>query len=136
MFPTDRRLSVFIAAAWLAAVLPAAAQVTGSIAGTIRDASGAVLPGVTVTISGPTLQRQNVTATTTADGTYRIPLVPPGAYQVGAELSGFNTQTRQNVLVVLNQQTTLDFVLPVAGVTESVQVSAESPLVEVTRSAP
>jgi Carboxypeptidase regulatory-like domain/TonB-dependent Receptor Plug Domain len=136
MFPTDRRLSVFIVAAWLAAVLPAAAQVTGSIAGTIRDASGAVLPGVTVTISGPTLQRQNVTTTTSADGTYRIPLVPPGAYQISAELSGFNTQTRQNIVVVLNQQTTLDFVLPVAGVTESVQVSAESPLVEVTRSAP
>ena len=56
----------------------AVAQVTGSIAGIIRDASGAVLPGVTVTIKGPALQRESVSATTNADGAYRIQLVPPG----------------------------------------------------------
>src|SRR5258705_13079546 len=59
---------------------PVSAQVTGSIAGTVRDSSGAVLPGVTVTIKGPALQRQSVTVTTVADGTYRIPLLPPGVY--------------------------------------------------------
>ena len=131
---TWRDIFVFAILGWLAAAIPALAQVTGTVAGTIRDASGAVLPGVTVTISGPTLQRQNVAVTTAADGTYRLQLVPPGTYQVVAELSGFNPQTRQNIVVVLNQQTTLDFVLPVAGVTESVQVSAEAPIVEVTRS--
>ena len=63
--------------------LPALAQVTGSIAGTVRDSSGAVLPGATVTVRGPSLQRENVTVTTNADGTYRLVLVPPGTYSVG-----------------------------------------------------
>jgi outer membrane receptor protein involved in Fe transport len=110
------------------------AQVTGSIAGIVRDSSGAVLPGVTVTIKGPALQRESVMATTTTEGTYRIPLVPPGAYDVTVELSGFTTQVRQTVGVALNQTTTLDFTMPVGGVSESVQVSADAPLVQVARS--
>src|SRR5438445_11205339 len=110
------------------------AQVTGSIAGTIRDASGAVLPGATVTVKGAALQRESVTTTTSPEGTYRVPLVPPGAYDVSVDLSGFSAQTRRNVEVAINQQTTLDFALPVAGVAESVQVSAEAPVIEVTRS--
>jgi outer membrane receptor protein involved in Fe transport len=113
---------------------PVSAQVTGSIAGTVRDSSGAVLPGVTVTIKGPALQRVSVTATTVADGTYRIPLLPPGVYDVTVELSGFATQMRRGIDVGLDQRATLDVTLPVAGVTESVQVSAEVPLVEVARS--
>src|SRR5437868_4229770 len=121
----------------LIASFPAAhpfAQVTGSVAGTVRDSSGAVLPGATVTVRGAALQRDSVSTTTTTEGTYRIPLVPPGVYEVRTELSGFAPQTRRNIEVVLNQQTTLDFTLPVAGVSESVQVSAAAPLVEVTRS--
>ncbi|MGE5243641.1 MAG: TonB-dependent receptor [Betaproteobacteria bacterium] len=130
----SRVLQVVLFVVLLVAAAPAWAQVTGSVAGTIKDASGAVLPGATVTIKGPSLQRQSATATTTADGTYRIPLVPPGTYDITVELSGFTAQTRHDVEVVLNQQTTLDFTLPIAGVSESVQVSAEAPLVEVTRS--
>src|SRR5687767_6292164 len=110
------------------------AQVTGSIAGTVRDSSGGVLPGATVTVKGPSLQRESVTATTDADGTYRIPLVPPGAYEVSTALSGFTPQTRQSVGVGVNQQTTLDFTLGVGGIIESVQVSAEAPLIQVARS--
>lgn len=112
----------------------AGAQITGSIAGTVRDSSGAVLPGVVVTVKGPALQRESVSATTAADGTYRLPLIPPGVYDVVAELSGFGTQTRQKIDVALNQQTTLDFALGVSGVTETVKVSADVPLVEVARS--
>src|SRR5437660_503810 len=110
------------------------AQVTGSIAGTVRDASGAVLPRATVTVRGAALQRQSVSTTTAPEGSYRVPLVPPGAYDVTVELSGFSAQTRHDVEVAINQQTTLDFALPVAGVAESVQVSAEAPVIEVTRS--
>ena len=113
---------------------PAAAQVTGSIAGTVKDASGAVLPGVTVTVTGPALQRQSVSATTAADGTYRVPLVPPGTYDVKFELSGFSPASRSNVDVALNQQTTVDAAMSVGGVSESVNVAAAVPLVEVTRS--
>ena len=113
---------------------PAAGQVTGSIAGTVRDASGAVLPGVTVTLTGPSLQRQNEIVTTATDGTYRMPLVPPGVYQLKFELSGFAPITRTQVEVALNRQTTLDEAMSVAGVSESVQVSEVVPVIEVTRS--
>jgi hypothetical protein len=112
----------------------AAAQVTGSISGVVRDSSGAVLPGVTVTVKGPALQRESLSATTIADGTYRIQLVPPGVYDVAANLQGFTQQERKSVGVALNQVTTLDFTLAVGGVSESVQVSADAPLVQVARS--
>jgi outer membrane receptor protein involved in Fe transport len=111
-----------------------AAQVTGSIAGVVRDASGAVLPGVTVTVKGPALQRESVSATTSGDGAYRIQLVPPGVYDVTADLAGFTPQQRTSVGVALNQVTTLDFTLAVGGVSESVQVSADAPLVQIARS--
>ena len=120
--------------AMLAAPAVLAAQTTGSVAGTIRDSSGAVLPGVTVTVTGRALQRENASGVTGTDGGYRIPLLPPGVYEVVAELSGFAPQRRSNVEVALNQTTTLDFQLSVAGVAETVQVTSEIPLVDVARS--
>src|SRR4051812_15080697 len=103
--------------AWLLGCLlfasAASAQVTGSVAGIVRDSRGAVLPGATVTLRGPSLQRESVAVTTAADGTYRIPLVPPGAYDLTVELAGFTTQSRRTVGVALNQVTTLDFTMPV-----------------------
>jgi hypothetical protein len=110
------------------------AQVTGSVAGVVRDSSGAVLPGATVTLKGPALQRESVVTTTNAEGAYRLQLVPPGAYDVTVELAGFTTQARRTVGVALNQVTTLDFTMTVGGVSESVQVSADAPLVQVARS--
>lgn len=70
-----------------------AAQITGAVRGTVRDASGAVLPGAAVTVSGPSLQREDATAVTSELGTYRAPLLPAGEYTVRAELSGFSTVT-------------------------------------------
>jgi outer membrane receptor protein involved in Fe transport len=114
--------------------LPAVAQVTGSIAGTVHDSSGAAVPGATITVRGPSLQRESVSTTSIADGTYRIPLVPPGIYTVTIELSGFATETRQSVAVAVNQQTTIDVTLNVGNVVEAVEVSGESPLIQVARS--
>ena len=110
------------------------AQTTGTIAGTVRDTSGAVLPGVMITVSGRSLQRQSASVVSAADGTYRIPLLPPGIYSVAAELSGFTSQTRDEVDVALNQTSTLDFQLALAGVAETVEVTSEIPLVDVVRS--
>src|SRR5437762_3128585 len=125
---------IFLAVVILGSASSAFAQVTGSIAGIVRDASGAVLPGATVTVRGAALRRESVSAVTSPEGAYRVPLVPPGTYDVTVELTGFSPQTRRNVEVVINQQTTLDFALPVAGVSESVQVAAQTPVIEVTRS--
>jgi len=134
--PPIRTFIVVLAVALAAIVAPAAAfgQITGSIAGTIKDASGSVIPGVTVTVSGPALQREKVTATSGTDGAYRVPLLPPGVYQVTFELSGFASSTRDGIDVALNQQATLDITLAVAGVAESVKVTTTTPLVEVERS--
>lgn len=109
-------------------------QTTGMVAGAIHDASGGVLPGAIVTVSGRALQRENVSATTGPDGTYRIALLPPGIYDVMVELGGFTTQKRASVDVALNQTTTVDFQLSVAGVSETVQVRSEVALVDVARS--
>lgn len=113
----------------------AAAQITGSIAGTVRDASGAVLPGATVTVHGPSLQKQSAGAPSGANGAYRVALIPPGVYEVSVALTGFDSQTRRNVEVAINQQTTVDFSMAVGGRREAVVVEAEIPLVEVERSA-
>jgi len=118
----------------LAAAVPSGAQVTGSIAGTVKDASGAVLPGATITVSGPALQREKATAVSASDGTYRVPLLPPGVYVVGVELSGFKPISRQNLDVALNRQTTVDLTLGLASVNEEVSVTGSSPVVETTRS--
>ena len=113
---------------------PAAAQVTGSIAGIVRDSSGAVLPGVTVTVRGSALRRDSLSTTSGQDGSYRLTLLPPGVYDVVVELAGFATQTRRGVDVAVNQQTTLDVSMAVAGVAEQVTVASTVPIVDVARS--
>jgi outer membrane receptor protein involved in Fe transport len=118
----------------LAMAHPSSAQVTGAIAGTVKDASGAVLPGATVTVTGPALQREKATAVSAADGTYRVPLLPPGTYQVTVDLSGFRPVSRSNIEVAINQQTTVDLVLGLASVSEAVSVTGTAPVVETTRS--
>ncbi|MBI2222972.1 MAG: TonB-dependent receptor [Acidobacteria bacterium] len=105
----------------------------GSIEGVVKDTSGAVLPGVTVEAKSPT----GATVSTTSDntGTYRFPSLAPGSYTVTANLSGFSPRTTENVQVNLGQIKKVDFALAVAGVAESVQVTAESPLVDVKQTA-
>ena len=91
---THRYLRVLaIALAWVA-LLPAAAFAQASITGVVRDSPGAVLPGVTVTLSGQALI-QPQTAVTTESGAYRFPRIPNGAYALAFDLSGFKTIIRE-----------------------------------------
>src|SRR5687768_13480440 len=78
-------LSAGILAAW---AIPAHAQAIGSIFGKVTDASGGVLPGVTVTVTGPALQ-QPLTAVSSESGTYQFPAVPIGTFTVTFELASF-----------------------------------------------
>ena len=127
--------AVFITIALVVSVTSGvSAQVTGSIAGSVQDATGGVLYGATVTVTGPALQRERVEVLTAADGAYHLPLLPPGVYRVTVDLTGFRSQYRDGVEVAINQQTTLDFALPVAGGSESIEVRASVPLVDLTRS--
>ncbi len=113
---------------------PLAAQdVRGSIEGVVKDSSGAVLPGVTVearTNTGVVL-----TTTTDAEGVYRFPSVAPGIYEISGTLQGFSPKKQGSVAVNLGQIKKVDLTLGLAGVAESVQVTAESPLVDVKQSA-
>src|SRR4051794_20042298 len=120
-------------AALLAAVLlawPAAAQEQrGSIEGVVRDTSGAVLPGVTVTVEGGSGVKLD--AVSDEQGVYRFPSLAPGTYSVSAALQGFGPGKTGNVPVTLGQIKKVDFSLALAGVSETVQVTAETPLVDV-----
>lgn len=107
---------------------------TGSINGRVTDGTGAVLPGVTVTISSPSMQGVR-TAATGDDGTYRFPAIPPGEYKITYELSGFSTVNREGIRVTLGFTATVNAELQVATLQETVTVSGESPVVDVTSTA-
>ena len=111
----------------------AAQEQRGSIEGTVRDTSGAVLPGVTV--EAKTANGAVLSTTSDAQGVYRFPSVAPGTYEVSATIASFSPQKFADVIVGLGQVKRVDFGLSLAGVAETVQVTAESPLVDVKQSA-
>ena len=105
---------------------------TGTISGTLTDASGGVLPGVTVTLTNSRTGRV-YTAVTDGSGMYRSDL-DPGMYAIRFELSGFARQEQPQVEVLLGRQFDVDATMRVGNVSEAVQVTAENaPLVD-TRS--
>ncbi len=119
---------------FLLAASTAFAQVsatTGSINGKVTDNTGGVLPGVTVTASSPSMQGTRTDVTNEA-GEYRFPAVPPGTYKLVYELAGFGTVNREGVQVGLGFTATVNTELGVATLQETVTVSGESPVVDVS----
>ena len=113
---------------------PATAQEQrGSIEGTVRDTSGAVLPGVSVEAKAE--NGAAVTTVSDASGTFRFPSVAPGTYTLTATLGGFAPKSQRDVRVGFGQIKKVDFAMALQGVSESVQVNAESPLVDVRQTA-
>ena len=108
-----------------------AQDTTGTILGTIGDASGAVLPGVTVTAKN-TDTSQSRTIVTDEGGRYRVSLLAPGHYEVTAQLSGFQTMVRSGITVTVGQQAVVDARLSLGNVSESITVEGAAPLVETT----
>lgn len=100
----------------------------GSIEGVVKDASGAVLPGATVEATANGVVNATVTDSV---GLYRFPSLPPGNYRVSANLQGFVAREVVEVRVGLGQSKKVDFALPLAGVAETVTVTAQTPLVDV-----
>src|SRR5262245_57987873 len=116
-----------------AAAAPAVAQVqTGSVLVRAIDDQGAMMPGVTVTISSPVLVAGTMTAVTDAGGVYRFPSLVPGTYSVKLEISGFQTINRENIAVLVGQTTPVDFAMNVASLAENVTVTGASPTVDTT----
>ena len=108
------------------------AQATGSIFGKVTDESGAVLPGVTVTVAGPSLQ-QPLVAVTTATGAYQFPTVPIGKFTVTFEMSGFKKVTRPDVVIETGFNAGIDAKLELGALTEEVTVSGASPIVDLKK---
>ncbi|MEZ5291225.1 MAG: TonB-dependent receptor [Vicinamibacterales bacterium] len=114
------------------AALPAAAQSTainGSIEGVITDESGAVLPGVTVTITNLDTGDTRVVVTNES-GLYRAPLLPLGTYRVDAELQGFKKLEQSGIAISAGQTAVISLKLGVGAVTETISVTAAAPLVD------
>jgi hypothetical protein len=97
-------------------------ETSGTVSGTVSDASGARIPGATVKVEGAAFIR---TATTDSDGFYRMLQVPPGLYKVSVTASNFASANATDVTVALGKTTELDFSLKVGSVSEQVVVSSD-----------
>ncbi len=111
---------------------PAWTQVnTATISGTVRDASGAVLPGVSIAV-----QNQDTgisrSVTTNEAGRYSAPALGLGNYQVTAQLPGFQIQVHSGIALTVGREAVIDFALSVGTVAQTVEVKGEAPLVELT----
>jgi hypothetical protein len=118
---------------WIGSTLPASAQGVGAIGGTITDASGAVLPGVTATLSNTRGSiGGNQEAVTDARGTFQFVRLVPGVYTVKADLAGFRSAVQENVVVNADATARVDLRLEIGTLEEGVLVRGESPLLDTT----
>src|SRR4029453_13157679 len=113
---------------------PAGAQTltTGNITGPVTDAQGGVLPGATV-VATHTDTGTNYETVTGGDGRYSILNVRVGAYSITANMSGFKDQKQDKVIVQLGAEQTADFKLALSSVSETVDVVASTPLIDLSR---
>src|SRR5437867_1080004 len=121
------RVVLLAAMVWL---FPVVALAQGSITGTVKDASGAVLPGVTVEASSDVLIEKVRTAVSDATGQYRIVDLRAGTYAITATLTGFNTFRRDAIELTGSFTATINIELKVGAIEETVTVTAESPVVD------
>ena len=108
---------------------------SGTIDGTVRDESSSVLPGVVVTITSPQLQVGQLVQTTDVAGNYKFVDLPAGTYRLTAELQGFSNYIRDDLRLTVGFNARVDVTLKVGAVEESVTVSGQSPVVDVTNTA-
>jgi hypothetical protein len=109
----------------------ASAQSATSITGTVRDASGGVLPGVTVEVASPALIERVRTTTTGENGQYRIIDLRPGTYDVTFALAGFNTVKREGVVLTTDFTAQVNIEMKVGAIEETLTVTGYSPVVDV-----
>jgi hypothetical protein len=127
------RVCVLAAVVGCVAVSAFAQGGNATITGTVYDQDKAVLPGVTVTVTNEAtgISRDTVTG---PEGLFVIPTLLPGTYTVRAELAGFQTQTREGLVLRIGQEAALDLTMGLAGVAENVTVTADAPIIETTAS--
>ena len=126
-----RGLSKTLSILTAALLLPSLAFAQGTLAGTVRDQSGGVLPGVTVEASSPALIEKVRTAVTDGAGQYRIPGLNPGTYSLTFTLSGFNIARREDIELSGTTTLTIPIEMRVGALAETITVSGETPVVDV-----
>jgi hypothetical protein len=112
-------------------LLPGVASAQSTIAGAVRDTTGAVLPGVTVEVSSPVLIEKIRAAVTDGQGRYSVVELRPGAYVVTFSLAGFRTVRREGIEVVANASVPINAELQVGAVEETITVAGATPVVDV-----
>ncbi|MBI4456672.1 MAG: TonB-dependent receptor [Acidobacteria bacterium] len=127
---------VFVMCAWVALTFGCACSVyaqvaSGTISGTVKDASGSILPGVTLTIRNVETGVSR-TVITDDEGRYRAPELAVGNYDVQAELAGFQTAVRSGIQLTVGREAVVDFTLQVGEISEKVVVKGEAPMVNTT----
>lgn len=123
-------LSLLLAVVCMTLILPAAARAQSAFAGVVKDATGAVLPGVTVEAASPVLIEKVRSVSTDTNGAYRIENLRPGTYVLTFTLPGFATVKRDGVELQSNFTSTINAELKVGAVEETVTVSGQSPVVD------
>ncbi|HYO79725.1 MAG TPA: carboxypeptidase-like regulatory domain-containing protein, partial [Thermoanaerobaculia bacterium] len=113
-----------------ASVATAQTSTTGAIVGRVTDPTGPV-PGVTIELRSPNLQGTNV-AVSDSNGEFRFSLLPPGQYALSASLTGYAPLNQSNISVGLNRTVTLELDMRQANVSETITVTADAPVVDVT----
>lgn len=126
-----RRLSSLACLICGFAAISTAQTTNGTITGTVTDPSGAAISGVQIQITNQETGEQR-SATTLDTGTYTVPQLPPGTYNVSIQKQGFAKETRNGVQLLVNQSATLDFKLSVATVSETVEVTGAPPTLDTT----
>jgi hypothetical protein len=124
-----RWLSVLVVG--FSVLLPSIVEAQATLAGVVRDTSGAILPGVTVEASGPALIEKVRSAASDGSGQYRIPDLPPGTYSVTFSLTGFTRVVREGVVLAGSGVTTISADLRVGALEETITVTGETPIVDV-----
>ncbi|MBY0372864.1 MAG: carboxypeptidase-like regulatory domain-containing protein, partial [Bryobacteraceae bacterium] len=119
------RTKWFVLLALVCLALPGFAQTLGDISGEVRDASGAVVAGVTVTLTN-TATNAVRTATSNESGVYAFPALTPGIYNIKAEKQGFKTVSTSGLEVQVQQNVRFDVTMTVGAVSESIEVSASA----------
>src|SRR5262245_28940172 len=124
-----RRLMGIVSVVALAVFVPSVAFAQATITGTVKDTSGAVLPGVTVEAASPALIEKVRTVVSDGSGQYRIVDLRPGTYTVTFTLPGFNTYKRDGVELTGALTATINADMKVGSLEETVTVTGESPIV-------
>src|SRR5471030_2483462 len=129
---TRSRIVMMLAVVVGCLALPATARAQSAFAGVVKDATGAVLPGVTVEAASPALIEKVRSVTTDASGAYRIENLRPGTYTITFSLPGFSAVKREGIELPSNFTSNINGDLKVGAMEETVTVSGQSPVVDVS----